>query len=658
MQGEATTIDNSAGTRNRGLLRALSLRLARRDKLASQLRLLRWWVPLLVLLLAVLHEGLLGNLSAHLAGPLRPASTSILLYGFTGSLAAWAGLTWLASQVAKREEAEAELRQAFDQLGKNHAKLLALHDLSSRVTKAEDEQAVLEIATRAPVELTGAQASTVITFGHEKSNLKLGMSWGLSDDYLDVLRRRLDDGVPAGRCSKCNALAASVDSGCPLFAGIEPNAKQEGIRSLVCLPMEYEKERVGIIAAYFPSADGPPQDQIRLLNIFGGSITGTLDGLRARAQHLSTLAAFGRDKLEESEFDPVEKLAKQTLAMAVSAWNADAGALFMVEPGNETWTCKAQHNIGTDIMSEAMSATLLLARTALDGTVHLYPNLESEAFFAVYSGGSIRSAAVAPLLADGTILGVLVLTAEEPGAFRSRHAELLSVAAQQSALAIRNAQLYDQLSQMAVVEERLRLSREIHDGLAQTMSYLSLKTERLENVLQDPDAREEAAVEIRDLRQAVRTAYVDIREAIDGLRLSVGQPEQISDRLRELVTEFSRQSPIRAELEIQPERLVVTPKVSLQLLRIAQEALTNARKHSQADRVRVKLLGGNDELELVVADDGRGLPAPRAQDQRSRTHGLTSMRERAASLGGSLSIATGPDQGTRITVTAPLEGQA
>ena len=180
----------------------------------------------------------------------------LLIYSFTGSVVAWVGLTIIAAAAARRAAAEEELRRAFEELEINHNKLLALDRLGRRISHADDEQAVLELAAQAPIQLTDARSSTVVTFDVEGERLKLDMAWGLSDHYLRALRNRLDEGIPAERCRQCTVLFARASSDCPLFDGLQTVALHEGIQSVVCLPIHREEQRVGILSAYFPSATG------------------------------------------------------------------------------------------------------------------------------------------------------------------------------------------------------------------------------------------------------------------------------------------------------------------------------------------------------------------------------------------------------------------
>jgi nitrate/nitrite-specific signal transduction histidine kinase len=619
---------------------------ARPSPLYAQVRQLRWLAPAVIVAAAALHQVLIRLLVT----PTWQGVGELLLFSVSGTVVTWLALTWIANAIARQSETEERLRQAFAELEFNHQKLLAMHDLEQRVTAATDEQAVLALAAQAPLQLTNARASTVITFDEDRDRLNLDMAWGLSDRYLSGLRRRLDGGVAAGRCRTCQVLRTEASSDCPLFVDLHDLARDEGINSLICLPIHHEQERVGVISAYFPSADGPPEDHIRLLNILGTSIAATLESLRARVRQVGALHALDRATQSPAtvSHDQVSELAAQVLDITAAGWQAQTGGLFLFDTARQMWTCQARRDLGADVSDPRFGLALEMAAQAYAaGAPVMAPELGASA------GGGLLSAAAAPLAAEGQVFGAIFLGARRRRAFSQQHSELLTTMAHQIALAIRHAQLLSQVSQMAVLEERYRLSREIHDGLAQTLGYLGLQAERLEQLIHS--GRQAAAMqELGELRQSIRGAYVDVREAIDGLRLTAEKPGAITACLADYTADFARQTGIAAQFSAEPPGLETNATTGFQLLRIAQEALTNVRKHAQARQVTVALRAEGDHCTLAITDDGRGFPKMTDPSRIYRSHGLASMRERAEGLGGALTIATGPDQGTRLAVTVPL----
>ncbi len=515
-----------------------------------QLRRFRWVVFPVVLLLAALHQFALF-LIADAFSNIPGWWVQLLIYTLTGSIAVWLGITWISNSVASQFEAENNLRQAFSELEHNHQQLLALHNLGERVAAADDQQAILEIAARAPLELTGAQASTVVTFDENHNQLNLDMAWGLSESYLNALRSQLENGVPSSRCKNCNSLKTHIGSDCPIFNGLKSTAQENGIQSLICLPINHEEERVGIISAYFPTADGPPEDHIRLLNILGGVIASALENFRTRAREIETVHAIDRvtnnEPMEESK--ALDDIALQVLEITAAGWDAQFGGLFLFDEEVSAWVCKAQ--IGLNEPPQRIKLAQEMAQQAYD-----LRDSVIKAGISYKDNTDMGSMAATPISTEGKTLGALFLGARRQRAINENHAELLTTVAHQIALAIRNAQLYAQLEQMAVLQERHRLSREFHDGLAQTLGFLGFQGERVENLIKTK-RNAEAASEIHELRQTIRDAYADVREAIDGLRLSIENPANIADRLSEYASAFTRQTGIHTSFTATPKGLKI-----------------------------------------------------------------------------------------------------
>jgi signal transduction histidine kinase len=211
------------------------------------------------------------------------------------------------------------------------------------------------------------------------------------------------------------------------------------------------------------------------------------------------------------------------------------------------------------------------------------------------------------------------------------------------------------LREQATLEERDRIARELHDGLAQILGYVNTKAQAVRLLLARGQT-DEAQGQLHQLEEAAAEVLADVRQAILGLRLSARPDLDLAAKLRSFADQFTRQSgvPVALELPDGPGRLRLTAGAEVELLRIVQEALTNIRKHADATAAWVRLESSATGLVLTIADDGRGFDPLRqpAGDQ----FGLLTMRERAAAIGAELELDTGPGRGTRITVhLAPQE---
>ncbi len=612
--------------------------------LHRRIRHLRWGVPLLVLALIALHQFVTHGLFSHLTSSWH-ALLDWTVYGLTGIVVSWLALTWMARAVARQEEDAAQWEHAYTELKQMYQQLLLLYELGREAVSAADPLEVLELAVRAPVQLAGALSAAVFTFDDERERLKLEMTWGLSDTYIQALRRRAEEGIPAGRCRGCLPLTARVTDNCPLFQGLQTQAQADGMASLICLPIARDQERVGIISAYFASPDGPPETQLCLLNIVATEIAAALESVHWRARQMAALTTVEQATQRSADLDT---FLQQVLEAILDAWKIEAGAIFLYATAEGTRDSLAQRGLGDDPNDSRFA---LAVRLSAEARASGRPVIKSQS--QPTGDCAFAFAVVVPLRAEGEVLGTLFLASPRARALPPRQIPFLTLLAHQTALAVRNAQLHLQVGHLAMLEERYRLSREMHDGLAQTLSYLGWQMDHLEMLLRNGQL-EPLATGLAEARRMVREAYLDVREAIDGLRLAMDHPGGLPAALQEYLLDFSIRTGIVAEFETYGDRPVLTPVIALQLLRIAQEALTNVRKHAGAQHVWVRLSQMKGYCELTIADDGRGFDP---MQPRSHHHlGLATMRERAQSLGGTLTIATGPGQGTRITATIPVSG--
>jgi len=212
--------------------------------------------------------------------------------------------------------------------------------------------------------------------------------------------------------------------------------------------------------------------------------------------------------------------------------------------------------------------------------------------------------------------------------------------------------LHAQLEDMAVLEERDRIARELHDSLAQALGYLSLRASVLGGHL-EVGRLDQAAAELEHIQQVADDAYADVREAILGLRTKATRADLVPT-LEEYLSRFSLQTGIKAELDVSRSATFrFSPTVEIQLIRVIQEALSNVRKHAGAERARVRLRREGGRALVSVEDDGRGFDPTAAP--ASGHFGLATMRERTQIVGGELSVESAPGQGTRVVVSLPAE---
>jgi signal transduction histidine kinase len=164
----------------------------------------------------------------------------------------------------------------------------------------------------------------------------------------------------------------------------------------------------------------------------------------------------------------------------------------------------------------------------------------------------------------------------------------------------------------------------------------------------------QALTELNEIREVVQDTYEDIRESIDQLSTEI-KSVSILASLGYYVREFSSNNGIPVQFEISKPFAQLSPVAELQLLRIAQEALTNVRRHAMASSVEVTLRNTAGEVEMVVKDNGKGFNLEELEEYPPGYHGLAIIRERAEGLGGNVLITTAPDKGTEVKVNLPVE---
>jgi signal transduction histidine kinase len=253
-----------------------------------------------------------------------------------------------------------------------------------------------------------------------------------------------------------------------------------------------------------------------------------------------------------------------------------------------------------------------------------------------------------PLIVRDRPIGLLSLTSPERDAFGERDAELALAIGRQAAVAIENARLHERARQAAVLEERERLARELHDSVTQSLYAVSLHAEVAGRALADGDV-EPAASNLADIRETVQEALAEMRLLLFELRPPLLQEQGLAAALHTRLRAVEARAGLTTEFAGDgAERL--RPEVEQELYRVAQEALNNVLKHAHASRATVRLDVGAGRAALEVVDDGVGFePALRGGDG----YGLPGMRERAQRLGGTLRVESAPGAGTRVRVEVP-----
>ena len=268
----------------------------------------------------------------------------------------------------------------------------------------------------------------------------------------------------------------------------------------------------------------------------------------------------------------------------------------------------------------------------------------------VRAGGErLRLSLTSPEMAFGEVVVIPAVGAhysEREWGFIHRIAEL-------AVIAISSSRLREQEHQMAILAERERIAREMHDSLAQVLGFIHLRLVDLRAKVARVESPQMNA-SLDELTNVAQDAYRDVREAILGLRESSRAGRSLFENLRAYLERYEHQAGIDTAFETdfdQPPNL--TPQAEIHVIRVIQEALTNVRKHARARHATVHVTTRDGMVAFLVEDDGRGFSVADAALAHDGGFGLQAMRERMELIGGSLIIESAPKSGTRIIALVP-----
>ncbi|MEA3374633.1 MAG: GAF domain-containing sensor histidine kinase [Chloroflexota bacterium] len=266
----------------------------------------------------------------------------------------------------------------------------------------------------------------------------------------------------------------------------------------------------------------------------------------------------------------------------------------------------------------------------------------------------IKSMLAIPFVVKGRVVAIAFgCTYDEYRDFTQEEIDLACGIANAVGLAIENARLYQRVKEMAIVEERDRLAREMHDNVAQALSTLQLKASQAAAYLAH-GRTQEAKGNLDELEDMISEAHTDVREAIFDMRTIVSPADGLLPTLQDYLDAYRTHYGVDVQMSVQDGlELGLARDAEFQVLRIIQEALTNVRKHADAGRATIDIRLEDSHVRISVSDEGRGFDPVHVMGQAGRHMGLQVMRERADSIGGTLKIESHPGQGSHIILSVP-----
>lgn len=330
-----------------------------------------------------------------------------------------------------------------------------------------------------------------------------------------------------------------------------------------------------------------------------------------------------------------------TMGQLSELFEADARAILLYDEVDQGWhTVRREGGRPPAVLADdALPAPL--ARAIKQGWLVSQPNLLASGGPGL--AGSAGSGIYAALPARGSIIGVLSIEHSKPHQYSSRDVDLLAGFVEPAALAIDNARWFARLRTVGADEERTRIARDLHDRIGQSLAYLAFELDRI--VKNNGDRNEAVGVALDQLRGDVRGVIGEVRDTLYDLRTDVTDASSLPATLEVFLNRVRERSGLVVGMRSQETgRLPILQE--RELWRVAQEAITNVERHARATQVTITWRSDGHHAVLEVADDGVGFPVGNAG--RLDSYGILGMRERAASIGATLTIDSQPGKGTRV----------
>jgi len=433
----------------------------------------------------------------------------------------------------------------------------------------------------------------------------------------------------------------------------------DSIGSILSLPLMAREQRVGIMTLVHGERGYYTPTRVGVAMAFAAQAAVAIENARlfaAETERIEQLRVINQVSQSIAGILDLDGLLRETAALiherfgyyhvGIGLVEGDdvvyrAGAGQLVSPEGEILFSPNRLRVGKDGLT---------GRAAGTGLVLLSLDVRHDRRYVPLAGLDTRSEVVVPIKSKEVVIGVLDIQSERANAFDESDVELLRSLANQLAVAIENARLYEQAGQLAALEERQKLARELHDSVSQALYGIALGTRTARTVL-DRTAIDEATrgkvTEPLDYVLAQADAgMAEMRALIFELRPESLQTEGLVAALRKQTAALSARHQIPVTTEFGPEPNLPPPQKEM-LYRVAQEAMHNIVKHARATAAEVRLVGDNGRVVLEVCDNGQGFD----MSQEFPGHlGLKSMRERVERGGGLLTIASAPAGGTRVMV--------
>ncbi len=567
------------------------------------------------------------------------------------------GAVVVFQDITERKHVEAEI-------ARRNAELAAQNAIAGTISQSLELDMILNAAMDTVLSVLGMEAGCIFLLEED------------GPDLVEKLRRgqmacgECGDGVEYA-CSCWRVSAQAVAEMRPVILDIadyetnchSPFVTQEGLQTLVGTPLICKGRAVGALTLGARRTGIISPEGLDLLTAIGQQIGVAVENARLYveaerwAEELTLLHEVSL--FLTSTFDPVT-IYEQMTEQAAILLDCPVAHAFRWDPeyGHAVGVCSYGANGGSVQQaylfpsSSPLLSELLTDRCAIPISDGQHDGRIPEDWVSAFHAQALLCL---PIWSTEEPLGFLFLIDRRPRRWRPAEIKLIESFVNRAAVALENAYLHKRVERTVMLEERQRIAADMHDGLAQTLSYLGHRAD--ETIAYVANNRQQQAVdELQRMRAAISQASLDVRRSIASLQENVQARRSLCECVEDLIGEFAAITTRPIELCNGLSNSLYVPPADLeQVLRIVREALLNTVRHAGATRIAVHLNQLDQECVIVVEDDGRGFNPIAPVADGGGHFGLIIMRARAARLGGHLSIDSTPGQGARVMLTWSLK---
>jgi signal transduction histidine kinase len=622
--------------------------------LSQQILTARIWLPILILAVVLMYElyiiplgGEMWNWWAH-----------VLFYGILGPAATFVTLTWIAGEVRRREQAQADLEHLYGELQASHDLLATIQEVTEQFASATDLDTVLQAASRGIAEATGAVGAAIIIGEHE---LSVTRSYGLLPALeIDAIARNNALLAAAGHAAEQDHHHNNHSQNNNQDYSQNHNQNNSQDYTVLSTVLAWSGKLEGSVHAYYQCE--PSAEQRESFAILTSEFSAVTEAARSRTRDLLTL--FDVDRSIRAEGN-LERLLSTLLDQTMLRAGATLGGVYLADDEDQLLRLRSYHGLPAVASNHALRLVDqgFISRAARRGEACIADTLDDPGRQGPLLADA-GSALCLPLMSEDELLGIVVLAHLSPRHFDAANLTFLGLLANQVTLAVRNARAYLQSEELAISEERARIAREIHDGVAQSLASSALKLDLVARLIDTPN---KALEQLEQAKNIIRESIREVRRSIFALRPIDLERHGFVETIRRYSHDFGQQNDIDVGITI-GDIPQLTVKSEAVLFRIFQEAMNNVAKHAKARRVDVRL--GTDQAArafVEVCDDGVGFDTAYVSDRVTSAGGLglKQMRERIEGRGGEFAIHTScsaeqqpnqpqkQQQGTRVYAALP-----